>query len=136
MRLLTLSLLLSLPAFAQIEGRWYTEDKSGIIEVSQRDGKFFGKIVGGKKRGDGLDRKNPDPAEREKPTLGKEILKNLEADGEGEFSGGSIYDPDSGNTYQAKAELKGNTLRIRGFVGVSLFGRTTEWTRVPQAQNP
>ncbi len=49
---------------------------------------------------------------------------------DGEWEDGTIYDPKSGKTYSATMELDGkNLLKIRGYVGISLFGRTTEWTR-------
>ena len=47
---------------------------------------------------------------------------------------GRIYDPNEGNTYRCNLELKGeNVLKFRGYVGITLFGRTTHWTRVESA---
>lgn len=136
MRFLLPLVFLSLPALAQIEGRWLTEDKKGVIEITKRGGKFYGKVVGGEKRGDGMDRKNPDPKEQEKPILGKEILKGLKKAGKKKYGGGRIYDPDSGNTYSAKAELDGEKLRLRGYMGLSLLGRTSVWTREKTPSTP
>jgi uncharacterized protein (DUF2147 family) len=42
---------------------------------------------------------------------------------------GSIYDTDNGKTYSCKMTLDNDTLKVRGFVGISLFGRTTVWKR-------
>ena len=51
-------------------------------------------------------------------------------DGPGEWKGGDIYDPESGKTYSSYMFLKDkNTLKVRGYVGISLFGRTEVWTR-------
>ena len=116
-------------AYSQIEGRWITEDKSGVIEITQVEGVFQGKVVGGEKRGDGLDNKNPDPALRSRELMGLVVLKNLKKDGD-EFTGGEVYDPNTGNTYKAKARLQEDgTLKMRGFIGISLFGRNEIWTR-------
>ncbi len=59
------------------------------------------------------------------------ILTGLSFDKNNKYDGGRIYDPKSGNTYSCKGELRNNnTLALRGFVGVSLIGRTDTWTRV------
>jgi len=52
--------------------------------------------------------------------------------GKGKWKNGYIYDPDNGKTYRCKAQLKGDTLKVRGFIGVSLLGRNSEWTRVAE----
>ena len=54
----------------------------------------------------------------------------MKYDGEGKWSGGTIYDPDSGHTYSCHLELlEANKLKLRGYFGVSLLGRTQIWTR-------
>jgi uncharacterized protein (DUF2147 family) len=113
----------------KVEGKWLTSDKSGVIEIYEEDKLFHGRVVGGEPQGDGLDRKNPDPSKRERTLLGVTILKNLKREGD-EFSGGEIYDPNTGNTYKCKAELvDNNTFKLRGYIGISLFGRTEVWSR-------
>lgn len=124
-----LLLFFSTLCFSQIEGRWITEDKSGVIEISKSGELYQGKVVGGEKQGDGLDSKNPDPALRNRELMGMVVLKNLKVEG-GKFVGGEVYDPNSGNTYKAKAELmEDGRLKLRGFIGISLFGRNEIWTR-------
>ncbi len=49
---------------------------------------------------------------------------------DGEWTDGKIYDPKSGKTYSSTIKLQGNTLSLRGYVGISLLGRTSVWTRV------
>ena len=116
-------------AFSQIEGQWLTEDKSGVIEITKVGEHFEGKVVGGEKKGDGLDAKNPDPALRSRELMGLVVLKNLKKDGD-EFTGGEVYDPNTGNTYKAKARLQADgSLKLRGYIGISLFGRNEIWTR-------
>ena len=122
-------LLFSSLCFSQIEGRWITEDKSGVIEITKINETFQGQIVGGEKKGDGLDSKNPDPALRSRELLGLVVLKGLKLEGD-KYVDGEVYDPNSGNTYQAKAELmEDGRLKLRGYVGISLFGRNEIWTR-------
>jgi uncharacterized protein (DUF2147 family) len=116
-------------ALAQIEGYWLTEDKSGVIQIYKNGQSFEGKIVGGEKKGDGLDNKNPDPSLRSRELIGMVILKDLKLEGE-EYKQGEIYDPNSGNTYRLKARLiDSERLKLRGYIGVSLFGRNEIWTK-------
>jgi len=78
------------------------------------------------------DRHNPDPSLRGRPLLGLQLLRGLRQTGGSTFKGGTIYDPESGRTYRCQARLTDDgTLRFRGYIGVSLLGRTTIWTRVP-----
>jgi uncharacterized protein (DUF2147 family) len=122
--------ILCCQAFAQIEGQWLTSDKKGIIEIYKKEDKFFGKIIGGEQRGDGTDAKNPDKKLRSREILGLTIMTNLKKGGN-EFTDGKIYDPDSGSTYSCKLKLENpNTLTLRGYLGISLFGRSETWTRV------
>ena len=69
----------------------------------------------------------------DKPIEGLHILWGLKADGTSNYSGGKILDPLSGQIYSAKIALAdgGKTLTLRGFLGVSLFGRSQVWTREP-----
>ena len=79
------------------------------------------------------DDNNPDPSLRDRTILGLEILSGLKpAPGtDGQWTGGSIYDPESGRTYRCKLRHDGGDLvRLRGYLGFSLLGRTTRWTRV------
>ncbi|QQL50411.1 DUF2147 domain-containing protein [Mucilaginibacter ginkgonis] len=118
----------------KIEGLWYNDVKSGKIEIFKgHDGKFYGKVVwlkeplkDGKPK---LDDMNSDPALRTRPRLGLQVLSGFEKDGENKYTNGTIYDPLNGKTYSCKITYKGKTLDIRGYIGISLFGRTTVWSR-------
>jgi uncharacterized protein (DUF2147 family) len=69
------------------------------------------------------------PPQKDKPFLGLFVAWGLEPDGDS-WSGGTILDPDSGDTYRCKMKLVDkNTLDVRGYVGISLFGRTQQWKR-------
>ena len=76
-----------------------------------------------------VDRENPDPARRADPILGLRIVKGF-AFADGEWQGGTIYDPNNGKTYKCRMWFDGETLKVRGFIGFSLLGRSTRWTRV------
>ena len=118
------------PATSKVAGHWLTEPKDGIIQLSVDDkGSLQGRIVGGNHPGR-KDDHNPDLAQRGKELRGQIILKNMHYDGEGHWSGGTIYKPDNGKTYQCKIELTADdTLKVRGFIGFSLLGVTQVWTR-------
>lgn len=135
--LLAFVLFLSFSAKAQnaddITGLWWNAEKTAKIEVYEQGGKYFGKIVhlvepneNGKPK---TDKENPDAELKKRKLDGLVILEGLEYDGGGEYEDGEIYDPKSGKTYSANAELKGEKLDLRGYIGISLIGRTSTWTR-------
>lgn len=66
---------------------------------------------------------------KDKKVQGLRFLWGLKSDGHGEWTGGSILDPKTGKIYSAKATLKGNKLYVRGYLGISLLGRTQVWVR-------
>ncbi|MDP9078556.1 MAG: DUF2147 domain-containing protein [Bacteroidota bacterium] len=118
----------------QVEGLWYNDVKSGKILITREsDGKFYGKVVwlkeplkNGKPKVDEL---NADPKLRSRPRLGLQVLSGFVKDGDTKYTDGTIYDPLNGKTYSCNMTYKGQTLAIRGYIGISLFGRTTTWTR-------
>jgi len=117
------------PPADAIEGVWLTAAEDGYVQIFETGGVYHGKIVGAPDLQPRKDAHNPDPAKRDEPLLGRRILKGFIYD-DGQWSGGTIYDPDNGKTYKAKMWLPDTrTLEMRGFVGISLFGRTETWTR-------
>jgi uncharacterized protein (DUF2147 family) len=118
---------------AAIAGRWLTEPRDGIIGIIEitrtADGLHEGRIIGGNSP-HRTDANNPDPERRHLLLLGQIILRDLHEDGPGRLSGGTIYDPDNGRTYKCRIELLDRDhLEIRGFIGISLLGRSQTWTR-------
>lgn len=112
-----------------ILGNWLTEPKDGIIQITRNGDTFEGRIVGGSEHGK-LDSNNPDVSKRNLALRGQVIVHDLKYDGEGQWSGGTIYDPKSGSTYKCKLELRADgTLKVRGYIGFSLLGKTQIWTR-------
>jgi uncharacterized protein (DUF2147 family) len=113
-----------------IPGRWLTELRDGIIEITRTaTGVYEGRIIGGNSP-HRTDANDPDPAHRHLQLLGQIIIRDMHEDGPGRLSGGTIYDPDSGRTYKCRIELLDRDhLRIRGFFGIALLGRSQTWTR-------
>ena len=117
-------------ADAPVLGIWMTESKDGLVQISAgANGVIEGRIIGGA-HPTRKDDKNPDPAKRDQMLRGLLILHDMHADDESHWSNGTIYDPDSGRSYSAKLQLLDpEHLKVRGFVGFSLLGRTQVWTR-------
>jgi len=117
----------------KIEGVWLNEEKDAKIQIYKaKDGRFYGKIIwlrdplkNGKPK---TDEKNPKDNLKNLPLVDLVILRGFEADGN-TYDDGTIYDPQNGKTYDCKITYKGKTLAIRGYIGISLFGRTTVWER-------
>ena len=119
-----------------VKGIWLNQDEDAKIEIFENGGKYYGKIVWLKTPIDPetnkpkVDKNNPNPALRSRPSLGLEILKDFSFNGKDEWKDGTIYDPKSGKTYSCYIRMENkNKLKIRGFIGVSMLGRTTYWTR-------
>ncbi|WP_228779818.1 DUF2147 domain-containing protein [Aquiflexum lacus] len=113
-----------------ILGDWVNEEGNAKFNIYKSDGKYFGKITWGTGL-DTKDSKNPDPKLRGQELVGLTILKDFKFEGKNTWSDGSIYDPNDGKTYSCKMTLKSNgQLEVRGYVGVSLFGRSETWSRI------
>lgn len=118
-----------------IFGKWHsfndeTQEIESVIEVYEKDGKAFAKII---------EIKNPDRktavcdmckgSNKNKPIFGMEILSGLQMNDD-EWSGGKILDPKNGKEYKCYIKLvEDNKLKIRGYIGFSLLGRTAYWQR-------
>ena len=118
-----------------IIGEWYTKDNKALVQVVKTDNIYSGKIVLLKepKNDDGsekLDTNNPDQAKQGNPIIGLKLVKGFVYKGKNKWADGTIYDPDNGKTYSCKMQLKEeNSLKVRGFIGVALIGRTQMWKR-------
>lgn len=121
-----------------ILGKWVTEEGKSVVEVTKKtDGKYYAKILSlkdpvdketGKEK---LDKENPEEKLRSRTVVGIEFMKGFVYNAEDEeWQGDFLYDPESGSTYSGYMKLKDkNTLDLRGYIGISLFGRTSTWTR-------
>lgn len=118
----------------KIEGLWYNAEKTAKINIFKaKDDKFYGNIVWLKEPNEAgqpkTDKKNPKEALRKQPLMNLQILRHFKKDGDKEYSDGEIYDPKTGKTYSSKITYNGNALDVRGYIGISLIGRTTTWER-------
>jgi uncharacterized protein (DUF2147 family) len=137
--MLLLFTVISLTAFAQnkdaILGQWVNSTGEAHVDIFKKGTKYYGKIVWLKSQKDekGIvktDLKNPDVSLRSKPILGMEILKDFVYE-DGKWTDGKIYDPKSGKTYSCNMNIKNNgDLNMRGYIGISIIGRTEVWKRV------
>jgi len=135
-----------------ILGLWATDPEGGggeaHVVVTKENGKYSGKIIWlaepvyppddpkgtpGEKK---TDLNNPDPDLQGKPVVGLLITKDFVYNGKGLWHKGTIYDPDNGKTYKCKIKFGENekVLKVRGFIGFSMLGRTTYWTRVEEEE--
>lgn len=122
-------------------GSWKTEGGRSELEFFNCGEKICGKIVWLKESNytdskDGpvgtpkVDRKNPDPALRNRPIIGLQVMDGVVATGYNRWGNGSCYDPESGKTYRCKMRLiSPDRLEMRGYIGIPLFGRTYVLTR-------
>jgi uncharacterized protein (DUF2147 family) len=123
-----------------ITGIWQTPEHLSEIQIYKNGDKYYGKIIWEKEPNDSSgkpkkDNKNPNPGLRSRLIHGLVIIQNLRFNGK-EWEGGKIYDPESGNDYKIIAELTdNNTLKVRGYIGISLIGRSSVWKRKTLCQN-
>jgi len=139
-----LSFMVSVSAWAaadDIVGLWNTAEGRSKVEIYKCADRYCGRItwlkepnypdndeqgMAGKPK---VDRENPDPDLRSQSLLGLEMLRDFRYD-DGQWRDGTIYDPREGKTYSCKITLaEDGTLKVRGYIGISLFGKTAEWTR-------
>jgi len=113
-----------------IVGNYVVPSKDGAIRIYEKNGKYYGKIILNKDASK-LDLKNPDKEKQKRKVLGLDILNDFVFDGDDTWEDGSIYDPKNGKTYSCKiTRLANGDLNIRGFIGVSLLGRTETFTKI------
>ena len=138
---LLLSFLTAFSYFAHADnspvGLWKTIDDAtnkprSLIRISNKDGELIATIEKGL-----LPTDSPNDVceqctgeRKNKPLIGMVIMDGMKAKGD-VYEGGHIVDPDNGEIYKCKIKLDatGNKLEVRGFIGVSLFGRSQIWMR-------
>lgn len=112
----------------QIIGQYWNPDRTGKVEIYKTNDKYFGKIISRKEGG--KDAKNPDPNLRNRDLVGLVFLKDFEFNGKNKWINGEVYAFDNGGTYSGKLWMDGTTLKMRGYLGISLFGRTVAFEPV------
>ncbi|MEP7319187.1 MAG: DUF2147 domain-containing protein [Panacibacter sp.] len=118
-----------------VAGIWKTSgDDPAKIQIYAVGEKFYGKIIwlnkpilNGKER---VDIENPDKAKRTQNIVGLQMLNGFEFNGSDSWNSGTIYDPKTGKTYSCTITFKDSkTIKVRGYIGISLLGRTEIWTK-------
>lgn len=125
-------------------GQWLTADGKAKVEVVRHGDVYDGSIVWLKaplytvqdKEGTPgqpkVDLKNPDKALQARPIVGLPLIRGFKYAGDNVWNDGQIYDPESGKLYSCKLTLMmDGSLKVRGYIGISLFGRSEIWTRPP-----
>ena len=118
---------------SELLGRYWLPDRDGQFEIYRKGELFFGRVVAYDVAGQ-LDEENSDPALRSRPFVGIDMFQSFHFEpSSGRWVDGSLYDASDGKTYDGYLwfeEDEPNTLMGRGFIGVSLFGRTERFERV------
>ncbi len=121
-----------------IIGNWLTGSKKGVVQIYKDGNKYIGKIIwlknptyeDGKPK---LDKHNPDKAKKNGSVMGLNMLEGFVFEND-KWVDGTIYDPENGKTYSCKITKKADILSVRGFIGISLLGRTDTWYKVQAKQ--
>ncbi|PIQ48502.1 MAG: hypothetical protein COW03_09805 [Cytophagales bacterium CG12_big_fil_rev_8_21_14_0_65_40_12] len=116
-----------------ILGTWLTDENKAKIEIYKEKGLYHGRIIWLKeplneKGQPKVDKHNHDKTKRARPILGMNLIQGFKFS-DGKWEDGEIYDPENGKTYSCVIKLKGNKLEVRGYVGMTMFGRTVTWVR-------
>ena len=119
-----------------IVGVWLTGSGKAHVKIDKFGNYYFGRIVWlkeplndlGKPK---LDKNNEDVTKLNKTIMGMQLVGGFEWKNDNLWDNGNIYDPENGKTYKCKLDLENlSTMNVRGFIGISLFGRTDIWKRV------
>lgn len=127
-----------------IVGNWLVQSADAVIRIERHGDSYEGTIAWqlrntyGPEDGPELDgktvtdRNNPDPALRSRPLDGLRLLWGLRYDADAQqWTDGHVYDSDNGHVFQCQMRLLDpNHLRLRGYLGITLFGGSSTWTRV------
>jgi len=121
----------------KIIGTWFSENKDLKVEIFKKNDRFYGKVVWficdpkTPNMEDFKDTENPDPKLKNRPWLGMQVVDNLSFNGKDTWQNGTIYDPNSGRSYDSVVRLKdANTLIVRGYWGFEILGKNMVFNRV------
>ena len=141
---LFLIILTAVPAWAadsdSVAGFWNTQDNDALFEIYRCGSLYCGRILSleepnypptdkqmpGRPK---VDRHNPDPALRNRTLVGLPLILGFHYEGDNSWHG-RIYNPEDGKTYRCNFSMAGeDRLKVRGYIGIPLLGRTQIWTR-------
>ncbi len=114
-----------------LNGNWLTPQKDVVQVYACGDSQLCARVVTiGRKDVPRVDVNNPDNSLRKRDLCGLTIGTGFAPSGDASAKDGKIYDPESGKTYSAQMQTAGDELKLRGYIGVSLLGRTETWQRM------
>ena len=130
--------MFGLPATAQgtedILGLYWSPDRDGIVEIYQDADTVNGRIIWVPEPS--FDNQNSDPDLQGRNLLGVAFLTGFRFDGDDRWKGGRVYAPDNGRTYRGALWMEAGDVKMRGFVGVSMLGRTETLARLGEDDWP
>ena len=113
---------------------YWTEPGGSTIHVEHCGNSVCAVLAGiSKAAPSSKDEQNPDTSLRSRPLCGLQIGSGFHLESPGKLEGGSLYDPKTGKTYKGSMEAQGQTMKLRGYIGVKLFGRSETWSRAAAA---
>ncbi len=115
------------PLSDKIIGFYWSPKKDAKIEMYKKEDRYFGRTIWA--LNPRKDTENPDRQLRKRDLLGLDLLTNFSYD-DGVYTDGQVYDPESGKTYSCKISFNGANLKVRGYIGISLLGRTEMFERI------
>ena len=110
-------------------GYWQMEDKT-VVEFKPCDGKLCGYFASLGNASKVQDEKNPVPEKRTRLLCNLAFITELQLDAE-RYSGGTLYDPDSGDTYDVSLSGNGKEIKMRVYAGLKMLGVTIILTTIP-----
>ena len=123
--------LAATPVFAAdpVEGEWLTEAGTAKVKIgpcAEQPDRMCGLVSWMKTPRNDIH--NPDAALRDKPILGMALIRDFKASAPGKWTGGKIYDPESGKTYDSKLTARADgTLKVEGCIAIICKAQT--WKR-------
>ena len=109
-------------------GSWVTKGGRALVKLNASGNGYIVRVLKKKANDTGKCTKCRGKL-KNRPIKGLTIVSGMKKTGANEWSGGRILDPENGKYYRCKMTLKGNRLYVRGYIGVSLLGRTQTWVK-------
>lgn len=133
--LFVLVVITSLVSSEEPVGFWLTQNGDSVVELYKKSGCICGRVVWLENPTDSngvawKDVHNPDTLLRSREVMGLEVLNGFKYTGDARYKGGKIYDAKTGYTYSCTMWLKKAALKVRGYIGVPLLGKTQKWRRI------
>lgn len=120
----------------KIIGKWYTENKEGVVEIFKQGDKYYGKLISLKTPNDSdgnprKDTKNGDSKLKSRNLIGIMIFRDMEySSKDNRWENGTIYDPLMGHSAKGFITvIDNNSIKVKGYLGVEWIGKSQEWKR-------